>query len=646
MLLLSSMLLAVPAVSQAGVPLCSGLEPTIVGTDGPDELQGTPGPDVIHGLDGDDRIIGGDGDDIICGGSGRDRLIGGLGDDALYGGIQADTVRGGPGADLVVGGAGNDLMFGGPGRDVARGKAGMDRVYGGGGADDLRGGGGADSIYGDEGVDSIFGNSGDDTLLGGGELGTVNGGAGTDRCDGAACELDVIDYSVDRFLINQAVPQADSSSSPADRVGTVVGRPGIVRVFISANQTGVPAPSVDLYVFNGATTKKYAMNGPETVPTAPIESDLGSTYNFTFGADFLEPGADMYVIVDRHDMTLELDESNNRYPVSGWVDIDARSVPKMKVTIVPITVQGGASAAISQSQAEALYAKTFSVHPIAELDIVVRDNYVFENPTGTSQDWVDLLYEIADLREAEDTTRQYHALLAEGLSPGIGGIGFVGYPAALSLQNAETIAHETGHNLDLPHNPCSGEASPDPDFPYENGSIGTWGYDVSSGATFDPGTYKDLMTYCGPEWVSDFSFNNVLDFRTGAGGGTPWDVAAEGLAPAGTGTVIQLSGTVESEPGHAAVQHDLVGHTQGNSIRKADVVDRKANPPEPGIYRMVGLDAAGRTVVSVPFRSYAIDHAAGSFYTFSIEIPRRSNREIVEWVVERAGRPIASRPNS
>ena len=642
----SSLLLAIPAVSHASAPLCAGLEATIVGTDGPDELNGTPGPDVIHGLDGDDRIVGGDGDDIICGGPGSDDIFGGLGDDAIYGGGRADTLRGGGGSDLVVGGPGSDRMLAGPGQDVVRGKMGDDRIYGGGGADDLRGGNGADAIYGGDGVDTVFGHPGDDTLLGGPDPGTVNGGAGIDRCDGLQCELDVIDYSVDRFLINQAVPQADSASSPADRVGTVVGRPGIVRVFISANQTGVPAPSVDLYVFDGVSTEKYPLQGPATVPTAPIESDLGSTYNLTFGSDFLKPGADVYVIVDRHDQTLELDESNNRYPVSGWVDVDARPVPEMKVTIVPITVQGGASASISQSQAEALYAKTFSVHPIAELDIVVRDNYVFESPTGTSQDWVDLLYEIADLREAEDPTRQYHALLAEGLSPGIGGIGFVGYPAALSLRNVETIAHETGHNLDLPHNPCSGEASPDPDFPYDYGSIGTWGYDVSSGATFNPGTYKDLMTYCGPEWVSDFSFNNALDFRTGVGGGTPWDVPAEGLAPAGTGTVIHLSGTLASEPDHAAVQHDLIGSVPGNSIRRVDVVDRKANPPEPGMYRMVGRDEDGRTVVSVPFRSYAIDHASGSFFTFSIEVPHRAAREIVQWAVERAGRPVATRANS
>jgi len=56
--------------------LCDGLEPTLLGTDGPDALVGTSGDDVIHGLDGDDVISGGGGNDVICGGGGLDRING------------------------------------------------------------------------------------------------------------------------------------------------------------------------------------------------------------------------------------------------------------------------------------------------------------------------------------------------------------------------------------------------------------------------------------------------------------------------------------------------------------------------------------------------------------------------------------------
>jgi uncharacterized protein YkwD len=73
---------------------CAGVNPTILGTNGPDVITGTPGDDVIHGLGGSDFIDGLGGNDIICGGGGNDRLIGG---------DQRDVLRGGAGQDECLG---------------------------------------------------------------------------------------------------------------------------------------------------------------------------------------------------------------------------------------------------------------------------------------------------------------------------------------------------------------------------------------------------------------------------------------------------------------------------------------------------------------------------------------------------------------
>lgn len=54
-------------------PACAGLTPTILGTEGADQLVGTAGNDVIFARGGDDTILGGDGDDVICGGTGMIR---------------------------------------------------------------------------------------------------------------------------------------------------------------------------------------------------------------------------------------------------------------------------------------------------------------------------------------------------------------------------------------------------------------------------------------------------------------------------------------------------------------------------------------------------------------------------------------------
>jgi Ca2+-binding RTX toxin-like protein len=90
-------------------PTCNGKPATILGTDGPDDLEGTQGPDVIVGLGGDDININGlRGNDVICGGKGWDFLVGGPGKDTLLGQADRDALDGGDGNDRCEGGKGKD----------------------------------------------------------------------------------------------------------------------------------------------------------------------------------------------------------------------------------------------------------------------------------------------------------------------------------------------------------------------------------------------------------------------------------------------------------------------------------------------------------------------------------------------------------
>lgn len=159
-------------------PLCKGLVPTIVGTNGDDIINGTQGPDVIVGLAGNDKINGLGGDDVICGNAGADRLIGGKGDDWLFGGLDVDSIYGQGGSDYLAGGPGNDFLSGGAHADV---------IFGGDGEDHLLGQGGDDELHGNEESDRLVGGAGFDLL---------DGGPDEDTCldardsDFQNCELD------------------------------------------------------------------------------------------------------------------------------------------------------------------------------------------------------------------------------------------------------------------------------------------------------------------------------------------------------------------------------------------------------------------------------------------------------------------------
>ena len=128
--------LAIPTpVGGQVAPTCNGLEATIIGTDGRDNLRGTPGDDVIVGLGGPDRIVGLGGNDTICGGTGRDFIRGNNGRDTIFGEGGRDRIHGGGGRDAIHGMGGNDLLLGGNGDDHIDGGIGDDRADAADGAD-------------------------------------------------------------------------------------------------------------------------------------------------------------------------------------------------------------------------------------------------------------------------------------------------------------------------------------------------------------------------------------------------------------------------------------------------------------------------------------------------------------------------------
>jgi len=73
---------------------------------------------------------------------------------------------------------------------------------------------------------------------------------------------------------------------------------------------------------------------------------------------------------------------------------------------------------------------------------------------------------------------------------------------------AHTVTHEVGHNAGMAHVYCpfGAAASPDLSYPYQNGVIGQWGFGVISHQLYSPTNTYDYMSYCGPTWVSTWSW--------------------------------------------------------------------------------------------------------------------------------------------
>jgi hypothetical protein len=138
------------------------------------------------------------------------------------------------------------------------------------------------------------------------------------------------------------------------------------------------------------------------------------------------------------------------------------------------------------------------------------------------------------------------------------------FPVSLSVASNEEFykiktSHESGHAQGLGHvRGCD-----DPSAPYETysvyrdpsgtllpqGSIGDWGVNIHDDNTFnmiDPGTYSDLMSYCGSRWISGYTWNRLFDHFTRFG------IASVAAAvPKATETYLIIAGLIR--PNGAAV---------------------------------------------------------------------------------------------
>jgi hypothetical protein len=102
---------------------------------------------------------------------------------------------------------------------------------------------------------------------------------------------------------------------------------------------------------------------------------------------------------------------------------------------------------------------------------------------------------------------------------------------------AGTLVHELGHTEGMAHVFCpfAESASPDPAYPYTNGVIGQWGFGILSFRLYPPDSHYDYMSYCGPSWVSTWSWNKSFERILTL---TSWEYEAGGLDTSGMGTIL------------------------------------------------------------------------------------------------------------
>lgn len=378
--------------------------------------------------------------------------------------------------------------------------------------------------------------SGSNTGSGNGDAGVGGGDAGGSTGQGpVATEGDATGASISKVAVYQAVEsvvyQNGASQSPS--VDLVANRPAVVRVFAqSSGATGAPI-TVRLKIGDQAPLEQVvdSLDGGS-------DASYGSTVNFDVPASMMVSGAPV---------TVELKEpaassaGPNPAASTGPMSWALRASHSLKVTIIPVRYAADGSNRMpdtSANQLEAYRNAFMRVYPATDVIISVGQPFTWNGGIDASGNgWDTLLNAISEERSSANTAFDeyfYGAFEPSGSFEQfcgggcVAGLGFIGDPngeysrAAIGLGYSGDVAtstavHEVGHNHGRPHSPCGGVSGADPGYPHAGGDIGVWGMDIFSHQMVQP-SYKDFMGYCDPTWISDYVYEEILDFMTATGG--------------------------------------------------------------------------------------------------------------------------------
>ena len=365
----------------------------------------------------------------------------------------------------------------------------------------------------------------------------------------------------------------------------VAEKEALLRIFVIAARTTtetLPPATATFYTDDDETYSVEIDGTSEPIPTEIDEGSLDKSLNVTIPASVIEEGLSVVVEIDP-DSAIDAEIlAARRIPESGELDLGVEGVPDFELTAIPFVYTKDPDSSVIETLEEMaddeeeheLLHDTYDLLPIAEMTVDDHDPVEISSRSGYA-----VLRRTVAIRAAEGGSGYWMGLMTTFSD--VGGTAYRPGTSSASITDASIMAHELGHNLSLWHAPCGGPAGVDPAYPHEGGSIGAWGYDHRGDSLIDKDEAKDLMTYCKPEWVSDYHFEKAHRHRTA-------QEMSHGEARRRTGPSLLVWGA-RSPSGELSMDPALL--VEGRSLL----------PEARGDYTLTGLDDARRELFSISF---------------------------------------------
>ncbi len=332
------------------------------------------------------------------------------------------------------------------------------------------------------------------------------------------------------YLVQAIQRFADFSRSPL-----VAGRDALLRVFLTANVANSLTPQVvirlyqDSVIVDSVTLVATAAG----VPLAADEGQLDLSYNYLIPGSEVGPGLGFSAQIVPDPAVSETTLADNSYPAAGGLREPAvAQLPPLALRFVPVHQDStGLTGQVDFATIPNFTAELERWYPTSSVDPDLHATYTTSAPPLSSNDangaWGQVLSEIRLLRLNEGSSRYYYGVVKVGYSSGVAGLGYVpsqpnsGSKAAIGWDRNRVgwvTAHEVGHNHGRNHSPGCGAQGVDPGYPYSDGSIGAFGYDHRTMTVVGPGGTFDFMSYCNQNWVSDYTWDAMWQWRLAESG--------------------------------------------------------------------------------------------------------------------------------
>jgi hypothetical protein len=396
--------------------------------------------------------------------------------------------------------------------------------------------------------------------------------------------------------LNQGIQRLNGS------IPLVADRAAYLRVFLRSDRPNFFGTKVRVTLYQGGAPVQTLnlTQAAAFIPEAVDEGQLVQSWNAVIPAGTMRPGLSLSVEVDPDGSLPLAAGSRVRHPEAGTLPLDVRTTPHFRLRMVPVIGQEGLVPGLNAGTVDDYVSDLIAMHPIGSYEVELRPPYHTMASAATSAGWSDILREIRALRVAEGSTHYYYGMLRPPLGSGIAGLGYVGFPVSVGYdampEGAGTLAHELGHNFGRWHSPCGNPSGVDAAYPHADATLGAYGMHVSAGAVVAPSAARDLMSYCRPRWISDYTYEAVLNFRLHQ----------------------EAERVILREPALL-----VWGGVRGGRLvlEPSFELDMPAEQPrETGPYRVEGYDAAGARLFSYAFQGEAVDHLPGERH-FAFAIP-------------------------